>query len=198
VTERPPVTRDPTAAVVALVAAMDRRPVVIGIDGQGGAGKSTFARRLGVAFSSAVVVAGDDFYRDMDSGARAALSPESGVERYFDWQRLRREVLEPVRRGDPTLRFPRYDWALATMGGWVDVPMPDVVVVEGVYTLRPELVDLVDVPVWVEAPEATRLRRQLERGESSSEWRRRWLAAENHYVATDDPRSRAVLRVPGE
>ncbi|NCT92090.1 AAA family ATPase [Cellulomonas sp. APG4] len=181
----------------ALVAGVDRRPVLVGVDGQGGAGKSTFARSVVGSLGSAVVVEGDDFYRDMDDDARAALDPAWGAEHYFDWQRLRREVLEPVRRGERTLRYQRYDWADATMGAWVEQLMPDVVVVEGVYTLRPQLLDLVDVAVWVEASAETRLRRQAERGENADEWIARWVAAEDHYVATHDPRSRAALHVQG-
>lgn len=181
----------------ALVAGVDRRPVLVGVDGQGGAGKSTFARSVVGSLGGAVVVEGDDFYRDMDDDARASLDPAAGVEQYFDWQRLRREVLEPVRRGEGTLRYQRYDWADAAMGAWVELPMPEVVVVEGVYALRPQLLDLVDVAVWVEASEETRLRRQAERGENADEWIARWVAAEDHYVATCDPRSRADLHVDG-
>ncbi|MCM0639298.1 uridine kinase family protein [Cellulomonas wangsupingiae] len=190
--------RDGAAAELhALVAAVPRRPVLVGIDGQGGAGKSTFARAVVPLLAGAVVVEGDDFYRDMDSCTRAALSPAAGVQRYFDWQRLRSEVLEPVRRGDPTLRYQRYDWLLEEMGGWVEMPMPDVVLVEGVYTLRPQLLDLVDIAVWVDASAETRLQRQVERGENADEWIARWVAAEDHYVATYDPRSAAAMRVLG-
>lgn len=182
----------------ALVAGVGRRPVLVGVDGQGGAGKSTFARSVAGSLGHAVVVEGDDFYRDMDDDARAALDPAAGAEQYFVWQRLRREVLEPVRRGDGTLRYQRYDWVEATMGAWAEQPMPDVVVVEGVYTLRPQLLDLVDVAVWVEASEETRLRRQTERGENADEWIARWVAAEDHYVATYDPRAQAALHVQGD
>lgn len=182
-----------------LLADVDRRPVLVGIDGQGGAGKSTFARAVVGELGDAAVVEGDDFYRDLPDDERAALDPAAGVEQYFDWQRLRREVLEPVRRGDAVLRYQRYDWVRATMGDWVEQPMPDVVVVvvEGVYTLRPQLRDLIDVAVWVETSEETRLRRQVERGENDDVWIRRWVAAEDHYVATRDPRSAAVLHVEG-
>jgi len=190
-------TAHAAGALRKLLAVVDRRPALVGIDGQGGAGKSTFARAVVGELGHAVVVQGDDFYRDLPSDERAALDPAAGVEQYFDWQRLRREVLEPVRRGDAVLRYQRYDWDRATMGDWVEQSMPDVVVVEGVYTLRPQLLDLIDVTVWVETSEETRLRRQVERGENDDVWIRRWVAAEDHYVATHDPRSAAVLHVEG-
>lgn len=190
-------TREAAPDLVTLVRAVNRRPLVVGVDGQSGAGKSTFARAVVPLLAGAVVVEGDDFYRDMDSRRRAALSPADGVQHYFDWQRLRSDVLEPARRGASTLRYQRYDWVLGAMGGWVEMPMPDVVIVEGVYTLRPQLLDLVDVAVWVETPEETRLQRQLERGENTDEWIARWRAAEDHYVASCAPRSAAALRVRG-
>jgi len=34
----------------------------------------------------------------------------------FDWQRLRQEVLEPLRRGQAA-RYSRYDWAADEMAG---------------------------------------------------------------------------------
>lgn len=83
------------------------------------------------------------------------------------------------------------------MGSWTEQPMPGVVIVEGIYTLRPQLVDLLDVTVWVETPEKTRLQRQLARGENSGEQIARWVAAEDHYVASCDPRSVAALHVEG-
>lgn len=180
-----------------LVAGVGRHPVLVGIDGQGGSGKSTFARAVAAEIDGVLVVEGDDFYRDMDDDARAALGPAEGVELYFDWQRLRRQVLEPVRRGDHVLRYQRYDWERAATGAWVEHPMPEVVVVEGVYTLRPQLRDLVDVAVWVEASAETRWQRQLARGENSGEWIARWVAAEDRYVAEHDPGATAHLRVAG-
>jgi phosphoribulokinase len=192
----------PTDAVdrlVDLTRDAGRRPLLIGIDGQGGAGKSSFARRLVQRLdSAAVVVEGDDFYRDLPDDERVLLDAEQGVEQYFDWQRLRREVLEPVARAEQVLRYQRYDWPAETMGDWVEMPMPDVVIVEGVYTLRPQLRDLVDVKVYVEASDAVRRRRQFERGENTDEWIDRWVAAEDLYVARTAPRTVADVVVDSE
>lgn len=171
---------------------------MIGIDGQGGSGKSTLAREVaGSLGRSTEIVEGDDFYSDLPDQEKAALTPEEGVDKYFDWPRLRREVLMPVANGAEVLRYQRYDWDNQKMGEWVEVPMPDVVIVEGIYTLRPELCDLVDVKVYVDADEATRTRRQEERGENSNEWIRRWIAAEDFYVAQRGPQKVANLLVHG-
>ena len=181
-----------------LMRRVDKNPLLIGVDGQGGSGKSTLARevvrRLGC---SAVVVEGDDFYREMPDEERVVLTAEQGFEQYFDWRRLRREVLESVARADDVLRYQRYNWDRATMGEWVELPMPGVVIVEGVYTLRPQLRDLVDVKVYVNASKEVRTQRQIDRGQDSNEWIRRWIAAEDFYVATWEPRAVADLVVEG-
>ena len=86
--------------VVELVTASPARPLVIALDGPSAAGTSTLSADLGVRLSASVV-AGDDFYRDMPEEQPWALTAVQGVEEYFDWQRLRHEVLEPLPRRAP-------------------------------------------------------------------------------------------------
>jgi hypothetical protein len=95
-----------------VAAAVDARRnggfALVALDGMGGSGKSTLAAALG-GLRGAEVVHGDDFYRPMDCAERARLSPAEGYRCYFDWQRLREEVLAPLAAGlDAAYR--RYDW----------------------------------------------------------------------------------------
>lgn len=91
--------------LVRLTNALKKHPALVGIDGRGGSGKSTLARELAAQFDDSVaVVEGDDFYRDMSDTERIKLTPEEGYELYFDWQRLKSEVLEPIHGGQDSLR----------------------------------------------------------------------------------------------
>jgi uridine kinase len=181
------------------VLAAKRRPVAVGIDGPGGSGKSTFARDLADYLEvSVAIVQGDDFYSDVPEEEKAKLSPEGGCESYFDWRRLRTEVLESVRGDVKDLRYQRYDWDNARMGNWIDILMPEVVIVEGVYTLRPQLRDLLDFSVYICTGEGTRARRLTERGENSNEWIERWNAASNIYESKVKPWEDADLIIDGE
>jgi len=94
-----------TDLVLELLAACPARPLVIALDGPGAAGTSTLGANLGLRLAGSVVE-GDDFYRDMPEEQRWSLTPAQGVEEYFDWQRLRYEVLEPLRAGR-TARYPQ-------------------------------------------------------------------------------------------
>ena len=183
--------------VAGLVSEQSQRPLVVAVDGASAAGTSTLAAAVGRRLSASVV-AGDDFYRDMPEARRWALTAAEGVDLYFDWQRLRKEAIEPLRAGR-VARYRPFDWrAGAGLAEQVveAVPTP-VVVVDGVYSGRPELGDVVDVAVLVETPAAERRRRMAARGHGNDGWWSRWDAAENLYFATVRPASSYDLVVSG-
>ena len=95
-------------AIRPLRKAAPERAVVVALDGRSGAGKSTLAAAIAHAVDAAVVTT-DDFYRDMPDAERRGLSPTEGVDRYFDWERLREEALTTLARREPA-RYRRFDW----------------------------------------------------------------------------------------
>ncbi len=183
--------------VVDLVSGRTQRPLLVAVDGASAAGTSTLAAAVGRRLAASVV-AGDDFYRDMSEKRRSALTAGEGVDLYFDWQRLRREALEPLRAGRPA-RYRPFDWrsGAGLAGQVVEVIPTPVIVVDGTYSGRPELGDVVDVCVFVETPVAERHRRLIARGHGNDAWRPRWDAAESLYFASIRPASSYDLVVPG-
>jgi len=172
--------------------------MLMSIDGRGGSGKSTLARRLAALSPDATVVHFDDFYRP---SAERRQKREIGVREIggdFDWQRVRDEVLEPLA-ADRTARYRRYDWERDQLAEWHDIEPGGIVIVEGNYSARPELYDLYDLTVWVEAPHAVRLRRGIERdGEEARErWLKEWMPEEDRYISAFRPAARADVIVDG-
>jgi uridine kinase len=166
--------------VTELIAAagVGRPLVLVGVGGRGGAGKTTLASAL----PGAQVVPTDAFW-DGES---------------FDLSRLRREVLEPLLRGE-TARYAAYDWAARAPAGEREVQPRGLVVIEGVCALHRMFRAAYDVRVWVEAPRELRLARGVARdGEGArAEWEERWLPSEDRYVERDDPVSSAHVLVDG-
>jgi uridine kinase len=162
--------------------------VVVALDGRSGSGKSTLAEVIGRELDAAVVHV-DDFYRDMPDADRRALSPADGVDRYFDWQRLRDEALEPLTARRPAL-FRCFDWDSGHgLGDLITVQPREVLLVEGVYSARPEFDHFVDLRVLVAVADRQRMQRLADRTggvprTDPTGWHARWEAAEAFYFET--------------
>lgn len=171
-----------------------RNPLLVALDGRSGIGKSTIARAIARRVEGVIVV-GDDFYSGGTDDAWSGLSAEEKVERVIDWQRMRAQVLEPLLAKQPAswhpLDFePEIGWI-----GWKDEtvtlePAP-VILLDGVYSARPELSYLVDLTVLVEADNKGRRQRLVIREGQifMDRWHALWDAAEDYYFTQICPQS---------
>ncbi|GHH83700.1 hypothetical protein GCM10018781_71470 [Kitasatospora indigofera] len=169
---------------------------IVAIDGAGGSGKTTLAAAVAGLLDGADVVHVDDFYRPMPDHERELLDAEQGYHRYFDWERLRDQVLIPLRNGGAA-RYQLYDWPTERLGAWREIAPGTPVIVEGVYAARPELAPYYHFTAYVDTPREVCLQRVRARGENPEEWIGRWRAAEDHYLHTTWPQTRAKLVVRG-
>ena len=168
--------------------------IIVAIDGAGGAGKSTLARGIEDAFVGCVsIVRCDDFYRPLSG---ATLSPQEAYDNYFDWRRLRDEALKPLRNGQ-TVRYQRYDWSTGRLTEWIDVEPREIVLIEGVFSMRPELRPMIDVAIFIETPREERMRRLLARPQPDASWIDQWMAAEDWYLENVAPQHHADLVIEG-
>ncbi|WP_235518641.1 uridine kinase [Cellulomonas sp. Leaf334] len=154
---------------------------VMAVDGPAGSGKTTLAGALGAR--GAAVLHLDDLYEGW-SGLEGSL-----------WPRLSAQVLEPLRRGVPG-RYQRYDWDSGAFAEWVDVPVPDLLVVEGCGSARRDVDPVAVLRVWVEAPDDLRLERGLARdGAEAREHWLTWMVDESAHFAREQTRERADVRL---
>jgi uridine kinase len=162
---------------------------LVAVDGPAGSGKTTFAARLAAELRA--------------SGASAAeIHTDDLLEGWTDmvsfWPRLTEWVLDPLRRGEPA-RYRRYDWVRGRFEDeWQPLPVPGVLVVEGVTSARAAVRPYLGLGVLVWAGRDLRLARGIARdGEAlRPEWLR-WMAAEDRHFAADDTARRADLVVDG-
>jgi uridine kinase len=186
-------------------------PLFVGLDGRSGAGKSTIAEVIADVFYQATpnhrevtVIDGDQFYAGGSAEAWDRHSPSEKAAGVIDWRRQRR-VLRQLRQRGVAEWYP-FDWAAPD---WDTDPVPlagqpnfaeagSIVLLEGAYSCRPELHDLLDLRVLLEVPREIRRRQLLQRegADYRAAWEARWSAAEDHYfgaVMTPD-RFDVVLR----
>lgn len=191
----------PADAVRAACAIIEGRrgsyPTLVGVDGCGGAGKSTLARGINEALGGRAAIVGcDDFYRPLIGAQYSRLTPEEAYENYFDWRRLRDEVLTLMRERNRA-RYQRYDWSTDRLAQWIEIEPREIVIVEGVFSTRPELRTLIEVAIFIETPREERMRRMLARPQASIGWMDRWISAEDWYLEHIAPHRKADLVVEG-
>ena len=176
-----------------------QEPILIGIDGGAGAGKTTFADRFAHAVSETAVpvsvVRADGFYK---CAAERWAGPiqDQPIGHDLDWQRLWDQVIDPLRAGRRA-RYQPFDWPADRLKDWVTVDPVGVVIIEGVFALRNELSDSYDLRIWLSCPRDTCVSRILDRGDMTPSELERWIPGEEAYTASHAPDQRAHLIVDG-
>ncbi len=170
----------------ALLAAPPRlgRTRLLAVDGPSGSGKSTRAVALVAVLRgrgvSTALVRTDDL--------------ASWDEPVAWWSRLERGVLVPAAAGRAG-RFTPTVWDVPRCD--VEVPVTDVLVVEGVSSARRRVAARVSLALWVElAPAAARLERAVARdGERERAHLQAWQHFEQGWFDVDDTRARADIEL---
>lgn len=167
-------------------------PLLIALDGRSGAGKSTLAAAL-AAHCGGVAITADDFWIGGADVVWDGRDARQKADLAIDWRRLRAETLEPLLAGRAATWRP-FDWASGH--GLAAEPMragpTRLVVLDGAYSSRPELQDLIDLSILVEVADDAERRRRLVAREGAAytlEWHARWDEAEDHYFAVVRPRA---------
>jgi uridine kinase len=201
-----------------LIIAVERpHPVRVAVDGRSAAGKSTLGDQLAVTIErrgrSAIRGSIDDFYCPwVHKLSRGRLSAEAFYSRAYDYPALRSLLLEPL--GPNGSRRYRTRWHDGWNEGQIDEPeriAPEdaVLIVDGVFLLRPELNEFWDVRVFVDISAEQSLERGVERDLTLEEpamraarreqrlqvYRERYLPAEEMYLNEVNPMALADIVV---
>ena len=141
---------------------------VVAVDGGAAAGKSSLAAALAGRLDGAAVLSTDDML-------------DGWAGQFSFWPRLREQVLAPLAAGRPG-SYQRYDWHAMRFAETVEVPVPRVLLVEGV-SAAAACAGWVAVAVFLDVPRDVRERRWAERdGPLRQPWRD-WLDNEDRHFA---------------
>lgn len=180
------------------------KPVIIGIAGGTGSGKSTFTNRLKKAFGDSIsVLYHDNYYKahdDMPFEERKLLNYDHPDA--FDEDLLVHDLME-LKEGRPVVS-PTYDYSKHNRASETVLVEPrKVIIIEGILTLYdPKLRELMDIKIFVDADADERILRRVirdtkERGRDIENIMEQYLATVKpmHYLYVEPTRRLADIVV---
>ncbi|SDE73752.1 uridine kinase [Blastococcus fimeti] len=178
---------------------------LVGIDGVGGSGKSTFAAELArrITARPVLVLHAEGFFNPSEiRHARGRHSSEGFWLDAYDYAALRSSALEPLSAGgDGIYRAGSFDRSTdrTVETPTRHAPADAVVLVEGTFLHRDELVSFWDHSLYLDVPFEETERRMAERdglsGIAVHELMRRYTGAQRRYFACARPWERASVVV---
>lgn len=144
----------------------DHKPVLIAIEGFGGAGKTTFAERLMGILGNSHVINIDDFI------VKEKLTERSWDGGAFDLKRLEQQVLVPASRNEQ-VKYQSLIWDTNKLSPPKEVAPVDFLIIEGISSYHPSIAHYYDFKIWVDVPMETAMQRGHARdgsNENAANW----------------------------
>ncbi|MFL8937290.1 kinase [Rossellomorea oryzaecorticis] len=176
------------------------RPLIIGIDGLGGSGKTTLAlqlkNELEAASCESVILHIDDYIVEREK--RYLTGHEEWYEYYYlqwDVKVIQAELFEKLHSNISLLTLPFYDNSINNiLYKKVNVPANGFIIIEGVFLQRKEWRGFFDYMIFLECNQQLRSTRVLGRdvylGEYQArvkKYQQRYWLAEDYYVKKENP-----------
>lgn len=166
-----------------------QHPILIGVSGFGGSGKTTFANQLGNKLN-APVISIDSFNK--------------GITEYSNWElmdfnRLEEEVLIPFTSGKTPISYTHYDGGKERTSKEIMVTPQGILIVEGVGLIRPDLMKYFSYTIWIDCPidEATRRGKKRDRevwnNPKDEQWEGIWKKNDVEYYQNFEPQTKVDL-----
>lgn len=181
------------------------RALIVGVDGLGGAGKTTFTRRVEQELIEADYNV-NIFHLD-DHIVEMSKRYQTGHEEWYEYYYLQWDIkgiitnlLEPLHNCHHTL-LPFYDKSTDSISTKrIDIVANSIVLIEGVFLQRKEWRNFFDFIVFVDCPFELRQQRVLNRDSYIGDFQvrfkkysERYWVGEKHYIKTVKPASIADL-----
>lgn len=166
--------------------------LLLAIDGGSASGKTTLAALLAQRYGCPVFHMDDFFLRPEQRTPQRLAEPGGNVDR----ERFFSEVLQPLRQGGPA-SYRRYDCQTGQLLPPVLRQAGQLNVIEGAYSMHPELSALYDLSVFLAVSPETQHRRILQREPAFKQqlFFRQWIPMENRFFQTFSIPERCDLRI---
>ncbi len=172
-------------------AASEPKPLLVGLGGDGGLGKTSLGEQIRGIDDSILLISTDGFLRDRKDRGGYALG-ECSDSKFTNFPPLLNSISEALGRGSNVI-IPQYDHRRGSVGSvkMFDASRCRCIIVEGSIVANPIMWPMFDIRLLIDGPDGTRrrLRRVVdlnERGYTAAQFRSQWryhLAAYRNVIA---------------
>ena len=165
-------------------------PIIIGLEGFGGSGKTTLAQQLQAALGEAYTIHIDDFI------VKSKLAEPAWDTGVFDHDRLAEQVLKPAVAGVP-ITYQKLLYAANRLSESIRVPSIKYLIIEGISCYSFRLAQYYDFKIWIDTPiQVARQRGQARDGThgSAKDWAA-WAQIDISYQQKYHPEQQADFTV---
>lgn len=170
---------------------MRQKPfVIVAIDGNAGAGKSTFADLLSRIYQCNIIRM-DHFFLPAELRTELRMSESGGN---VDYDRFKKDVLSGILNNNSFL-YRKYDCAKQRLGCQVRVAPKRLTIVEGVYSMHPTLIEKYTLKVFLKITPLEQKKRILKRDGAFKlkRYMDEWVPLENRYFCKDKIEAKSDL-----
>ncbi len=155
------------------------KSVIIAIDGPCGSGKTTVSDVIASSGTECNIFHTDDFFLPPEKRTSQRLSETGGN---FDRERFLEDLLIPLREGK-VFDYRPFDCCTMSLKEPVKVLPRRINIIEGVYSMHPELESFYDISVYADTDECIRRERLIKREgvQKAQIYFERWIPIENRY-----------------
>lgn len=160
-----------------------------GIDGRCTSGKSTMGSYVAEQLNAVLIHMDDFFLRPEQRTPERYATPGANV----DYERFIEEVLTPLQKGE-AFSFRPFDCETMSLMDPVSVPASSIVIIEGSYSMRPDLRSFYDLKVFLDVDPDKQIERVKKRNPDHVEdFKQKWIPFEEKYFNAYDVRNQVDM-----
>ena len=166
--------------------------VTVALEGGSASGKTTISSLLKAIYDCTVFHMDDFFLQPHQRTPERIAKTGDNI----DWERFLSEILSPLSIGE-VIKYKRFDCSTSSLSEEIQISPKNLVVVEGVYSMHPELEKFYDFSVFLDISHKQQRERILHR--NSSEFAERffneWIPLENKYFEKTQIKQRCDMTI---
>ena len=164
-------------------------PIIVGISGFGGSGKSTFASLLEKKVHAPII--------GVDSFSKSNIHEGYKLWDIMDFQRLEKEVLQPFTLGNHSIVYGDFNWDTNCIEKSISIRNDNIIIIEGVGLFRPNLMKYFSYTIWIDCPIEEAIKRGKKRDKDEygnpqdKYWEGIWKKNDTQYFEEFSPKKKA-------